>query len=69
MTSIFKMKQQHNCEKRVLYEKIRALYIKMGEPYKPERIRKNGKFGAVSYEDKYLTIDEMLQKMMRVEYE
>ena len=40
MTSIFKMKQQHDCEKRVLYEKIRALYIKMGEPYKPEPIKK-----------------------------
>ena len=36
---------------------------------KPERIKKKGKFGAVTYEDKHLTIDEMLHKMMRVEYE
>ena len=69
MTSIFKMKQEHDAEKRAIHAKVFALYKQMGEPYKPEPIKKKGKFGAVTYEDKHLTIDEMLHKMMRVEYE
>ena len=69
MTSIFKMKQEHDAEKRAIHAKVFALYKQMGEPFKPEQIKKKGKFGAVTYEDKHLTIDEMLQKMMRVEHE
>ena len=63
------LQQQHDRERRDIERKVTKLYEKMGSPHKPEKITKHGKFGAVSYHDAPLSVEEMLEKMLKVEFE
>ena len=63
------LQQQHDRELRDIKRKMSILYRNMGSPNKPKKIKKYGKYGKVSYEDAPLSLNEMLDKMMKVEFE
>ena len=69
MSSMMKMKQRHDRELDNIKRTVTILYEKMGSPYKPDKITKHGKFGAESYHDVPLSLDAMLDKMLKVEFE
>ena len=45
-------------------ETILTLYKLMGSPDKPDKKMKKGKFGATTYEDPYVSTDDILKKMI-----